>query len=246
MLGAVTSCGDDGEPAPLNWSDTGASAGAAGSAPDASAGSGGAAAGAAGDGGANAGGAAGGMAGNGGEGGTAGSSAAAGTGGAEAGAGGGPAGSAGSTGEAGAGGIGGDSGMPPSCPDGVCNGIEACDTCPADCGTCGCDHTPCITGSALDSSCSPCVASICSVDSLCCDVHWDYECAIKAVNQCHLACACAHSVCVPGSALASGCSECSDKVCAVRPSCCTLKWDDDCVAAVGTVCESSCASGGGT
>lgn len=245
VLGAASSCGGDDAPKSLIWSNTGASSGAAGALPDASAGTAGATAGASGDSGTTEGGSSGnqGGNGNGGSAGTAGGSGAAGSGGAEAGASGGPGGSAGVAGEAGAGGIGGDSGLPPSCPDGVCNGVEACDTCPADCGSCGCEHPPCVTGSALDSSCSPCVASICAADSLCCDVHWDYECAIKAVNQCYLACACEHGVCVPGSALASGCNECATSICDARPSCCNLKWDDDCVAAVATTCASPCPGG---
>ena len=40
-----------------------------------------------------------------------------------------------------------------------------------------CSHDVCTAGPALDSSCSPCAASVCASDSFCCSVHWDSICA---------------------------------------------------------------------
>ena len=60
----------------------------------------------------------------------------------------------------------------------------------ADQEACGpsCAHAPCGTGEPLDSTCDPCVASICSLDPFCCVVAWDSNCASLVPSICGLSC----------------------------------------------------------
>jgi hypothetical protein len=51
---------------------------------------------------------------------------------------------------------------------------------------------------------------------------------------------CDHGLCVPGTALAPRCNECSTKVCAVDEYCCRHKWTWSCVEKVKTVCGFDC------
>ena len=56
-------------------------------------------------------------------------------------------------------------------------------------GVCGLDL--CSTGPPLESTCSPCVTSICSVDTFCCDDgfgSWDPQCVFKVGAFCNLGC----------------------------------------------------------
>lgn len=50
--------------------------------------------------------------------------------------------------------------------------------------------------------------------------------------------ACAHSPCVEGAALPSGCGSCATTVCVVyqQSDCCTLTWDDFCVLVAEVYC----------
>jgi hypothetical protein len=71
-------------------------------------------------------------------------------------------------------------------PDGtVCNGSGVCTA-----GTCSvnCAHDKCVTGGRLTADCDPCVASICSVDSFCCNTAWDSICVGEVASVCHLSC----------------------------------------------------------
>ncbi len=56
---------------------------------------------------------------------------------------------------------------------------------------------------------------------------------------------CAHSKCLEGSSLASGCDECVQRICAADPSCCTTAWSASCVKKVATVCDATCGTPGG-
>lgn len=51
-----------------------------------------------------------------------------------------------------------------------------------------CDHGLCETGPVLDSSCDPCVDTICSADDYCCSVEWDVFCVFAAFDTCPEAC----------------------------------------------------------
>lgn len=62
---------------------------------------------------------------------------------------------------------------------------------PAGCtgGTPGsCAHDVCASGSALDPSCDPCVASICAADPYCCENHWSSICVNEVASICGGSC----------------------------------------------------------
>jgi len=101
-----------------------------------------------------------------------------------------------------------------------------------------CSHDECTVGAALDSSCTPCVATICSTDPYCCTDKWNTYCVDGAKSHCNLcggaaggsgSTTCAHSECVTGVALESLCSWCVSTVCDTDPYCCTNKWNSICV-----------------
>jgi len=51
-----------------------------------------------------------------------------------------------------------------------------------------CEHTPCLTGGALDATCEPCVALICAQDPLCCSSQWDFACVTQVETLCNVDC----------------------------------------------------------
>jgi hypothetical protein len=53
-------------------------------------------------------------------------------------------------------------------------------------GTCGLDL--CAEGPALESTCSPCVTTICATDALCCNNAWDFICVGRVGTDCGLVC----------------------------------------------------------
>jgi hypothetical protein len=101
-------------------------------------------------------------------------------------------------------------------------------------------------------SCDPCVATVCAADPYCCDTDWDSVCVEEVRTQCgSLACgeaagSCAHTVCLEGPALASGCDDppvspsCVAAICAADSFCCSNEWDFICVGEVETVCAANC------
>jgi hypothetical protein len=56
---------------------------------------------------------------------------------------------------------------------------------------------------------------------------------------------CSHPICGAGVKLAHTCDPCATKICAADPYCCKNKWDDQCVAEVGSLCGQSCGGGSG-
>jgi hypothetical protein len=58
---------------------------------------------------------------------------------------------------------------------------------------------------------------------------------------------CAHSICVVGDRLDQGCSACVGQICAADAFCCNVMWDELCVEAVRTICNSLiCAESAGS
>jgi RHS repeat-associated protein len=117
----------------------------------------------------------------------------------------------------------------------------------------GCAHHICEEGSTLNSTCSPCVAQICSIDPTCCQVYWDSTCADQVQSVCHQSCEaqpkvqcgnCSHELCSAGAQLDSTCDGCVSRICAVDPFCCSTAWDDICVSEVNSVCHQSCTNVG--
>lgn len=91
-----------------------------------------------------------------------------------------------------------------------------------------------------------CCETVCAIDPFCCDVSWDFTCALYASLQCPPdqpgtcgdpaagPCTEAHS--------APACADqaCCELVCSVDPTCCTQSWDFVCVAIAGQYCIGAC------
>ncbi len=109
-----------------------------------------------------------------------------------------------------------------------------------------CGHDRCASGAALDPACNWCTEAVCDVDPTCCTGTWDLLCAAKVETACNsLRCpvaapACGHTQCTPGGALTAGCDSCATSICAVDSYCCTVFWDNICVAEVGSICGKNC------
>lgn len=71
---------------------------------------------------------------------------------------------------------------PVVCGNGMCQAGETCTNCPQDCGACVCDV--CVTGAALDPTCSICASIVCSFDDYCCTTLWDSVCVDEASVFC--------------------------------------------------------------
>lgn len=94
-----------------------------------------------------------------------------------------------------------------------------------------------------------CQASICAIDSFCCETDWDGTCADRANgsdgngDQCGVCgFGCIHSLCETGAEL-SGCvmtNTCVAAVCVADDFCCTDGWDAVCTMLVDTVCGLTC------
>jgi len=143
----------------------------------------------------------------------------------------------------------------PNCTGKTCGD----DGCGGTCGTCGsgqtcspggtctgggsCTHALCSTGTKLTTSCDPCAAQICAVDSFCCNNTWDSQCVGEVASVCHQTCGggtCAHAICATGTKLTASCDSCAAKICAADSFCCNNKWDSQCVGEVSSVCGQSC------
>lgn len=131
--------------------------------------------------------------------------------------------------------------------DGVCVGL-ADDECDNVCNPIGmCEHDVCMAGAALTSTCDPCVSSVCTQDSFCCDMAngtWDTTCVNIAKDggvhpDCSGTC-CAHSECTEGAKLEAGCSLCVDSVCGQDSYCCDNEWDGVCVDIAKAVPSCNC------
>ena len=48
-----------------------------------------------------------------------------------------------------------------------------------------CAHNMCSEGEVLEASCDTCAASICAVDSYCCDTAWDSICVDEVASVCN-------------------------------------------------------------
>jgi hypothetical protein len=115
-----------------------------------------------------------------------------------------------------------------------------------------CAHDPCDEGAPLPNSCDPCVASVCTVDSFCCDVNmmqnppgtWDSYCVASvkdgASNPACSGLCCAHNECLEGAALDPSCSNCADVICSADAYCCNSSWDSTCVNAAAATPSCNC------
>ena len=63
-----------------------------------------------------------------------------------------------------------------------------------------------------------------------------------SVGHPDMAGSCAHSICVAGTKLVSGCDPCVTKICATDSYCCKTKWSSICVEEVASICGESCSA----
>jgi len=110
-------------------------------------------------------------------------------------------------------------------------------------GTGTCSHAVCATGGALTAGCDPCAGDVCAKDPYCCQTQWDDVCVSEVPKYCGETCstggsggACAHSVCSAGADLTSTCDACAGDVCAKDSYCCSVLWDNICVAETKDYC----------
>jgi len=105
-----------------------------------------------------------------------------------------------------------------------------------------CAHDVCEAGAALEPGCSPCAATVCEVDSFCCEVFWDRICVQEAEALCGDTCTgCAHDLCDQGEPLEATCDPCAETVCAADPFCCENAWDARCISEASQLCGLACA-----
>lgn len=104
-----------------------------------------------------------------------------------------------------------------------------------------CAHDVCQAGEALDPSCSTCAATVCEVDSFCCETFWDRICVQEAEELCGETCTgCSHDLCAQGEALEPECDACTATVCESDPFCCENAWDARCVQEADQLCGLEC------
>lgn len=109
------------------------------------------------------------------------------------------------------------------------------------CNTCGCNGECCVVNGSPGCEDFDCCASVCAVDSFCCDVIWDDLCASQAVELC--GCTTMELCPGPGGDCCSengsgGCDDvdCCSAVCNTDPFCCTTIWDATCVQEAVDLC----------
>ena len=132
----------------------------------------------------------------------------------------------------------------PFCCDVEWDGICADEA--ADQPLCGCnvfecpksDHN-CFTPGIAGCTDADCCATVCGIDSFCCDVQWDGICVGLAEENCN---GCGHpdsgDCCVDNGTPYCSNRACCDAVCAIDPFCCDNTWDGICAgeAAVEPLC----------
>jgi hypothetical protein len=83
-----------------------------------------------------------------------------------------------------------------------------------------------------------CCELVCAIDPHCCRTIWDQGCASLALQICYDESACpGFGECLVPHAT-PGCQDekCCDVVCQGEPTCCTMQWDEDCVALAQELC----------
>lgn len=72
------------------------------------------------------------------------------------------------------------------------------------------------------------------------DCQMNYHCIEPQTGT--TAAPCAHSKCMPGTALTASCDPCVQRICDTDPTCCSTSWSTSCVAKVATLCDATCGS----
>ncbi len=123
-----------------------------------------------------------------------------------------------------------------ACAQGDCDALGGASgtSCADDCGCSGSsDAGCCAAGDGPGCGEPDCEECVCLVDSECCDVAWDADCALLAETACVPYCDCGETpepaeCCVPSSV--PGCIEesCQACICAADSFCCDVQWDASC------------------
>ena len=102
-----------------------------------------------------------------------------------------------------------------------------------------CDRTPGVSGCA-DAQLESCV---CDLDPFCCMEEWDETCVDVGIQDCGAVCFHDGSCCTPSTK--RGCNEelVESCVCDIRPECCDIAYDIDCVMLADTQCVMGCFVG---
>ena len=151
------------------------------------------------------------------------------------------------------------------CGDEACSTSESCYDCPSDCGACAFTGDCCAPQTTPGCDDADMVACACGLDAFCCEVQWDEMCVGAATLDCGLVCvsfcgdgACdAEEGCVgcpedcgacePGDCCTPqatpGCEDATvtDCVCGTDGYCCTVEWDESCIAFAEASCDLVCA-----
>jgi hypothetical protein len=91
-----------------------------------------------------------------------------------------------------------------------------------------------------------CCATVCGVDSFCCDTEWDSLCAEQAAELCgNCGDPKAGSCFEENGTIGCDNAECCAAVCAMDSFCCDTEWDSLCVEAAGEICASCGGAGAG-
>ena len=112
-------------------------------------------------------------------------------------------------------------------------------SCPASGDCCSANGTP---------GCSDfeCCDFVCFIDSFCCDVEWDQNCADLAAglcdpNACGSTCPGSGDCCQANGTPGCQSENCCELVCAQDSFCCDSFWDSECVLDAVSLCGSLCA-----
>lgn len=90
-----------------------------------------------------------------------------------------------------------------------------------------------------------CQATVCGVDTFCCNVAWDTICAGEAASLCAICATGTSNCCIANGGV--GCDDpgCEATVCGVDTFCCNVAWDSICAGEAASLCGDLCSGGGG-
>jgi hypothetical protein len=119
--------------------------------------------------------------------------------------------------------------------DGICAGEAQADP---NCNCGGGKSNCCTANGGLGCDDAACEATVCAVDSFCCQVAWDSICASEAQDLCGNLCGGggASNCCEANGGLGCDDPTCEAAVCAVDSFCCDVAWDSICAGEAGDLC----------
>ncbi len=91
----------------------------------------------------------------------------------------------------------------------------------------------CVANGGLGCDNDACEATVCAVDSFCCNVQWDGICAGEASDLCGI---CPSDCCIANGGLGCDDAACETAVCAIDGFCCDVAWDSICAGEAQDLC----------